>query len=182
MPNHMKNGSSYVAYKATKRRNEIARHRIACARVYGNPADIDGKQAIIDLAVDSGTRLAQWLVESLESQGYEIPESVRPRTMDEAGSADDTPASDTNARHHDEPGTDDPTTSDLRCQADALDAEINRLSEQYRRTDRAICPANANRGQWWADRRAELARLRDLLMARQRERARLSTLMLRGAR
>lgn len=116
MPNHMKNGSSYVAYKATRRRNEIARHRLACARVYGNPADIDGSQAIIDLALDSGTRLAQWLVESLEAQGYDIPDAVRPQ-MDEAGSADDTPASNVAPASEDQ---DDPTTKPLPCQAAAL--------------------------------------------------------------
>ena len=121
MSNHLKNGSSWVAYQATRRRNRAAEFA-ANQDGLGAHSQIDGNQAIIDLAVDGGTRLAQWLVESLEAQGYDVPDAIRPRKaaeMDEAGSADDTPASN-DAHRLDE--QDDPTTDGEACQAaDLLD-------------------------------------------------------------
>ena len=116
MSNHLKNGSSYVAYQATKRRNRAAEFA-AQQDALGAHSQIDGNQAIIDLALEMGDRLAQWLVDSLERQGYDIPDAVRPRTMDEAGSASDTPASNVAPASEDRP---DPTTDSLPCQAAAL--------------------------------------------------------------
>lgn len=63
-----------------------------------------------------------------------------------------------------------------------LDAEIDALGQEWQALNRAICPADANRGQWWADRRAELERLRGLLMERQRERARAANERMREGR
>lgn len=95
--NQMKSANSYSAHKATRRRTE-ARKFAAAAEVFGSGSDIDGKRAIIDLAVAGGYRLNQRLVEMLEAAGYEVPEAARPHKPaaednDEAGNAPTPPAS-----------------------------------------------------------------------------------------
>jgi len=65
-------------------------------------------------------------------------------------------------------------------QVAALDAEIEALGREWQNWNRAICP-DANRGQWWAERRAELDRLRGLLTEKQAERAAVAGRQMREA-
>ena len=77
--------------------------------------------------------------------------------VDEAGSAEDTPASKVTPTIEDQSHD---TTDDLDAQIEDITAKIDAASEEHRRTNRAICPQDCNRGQWWADRRRKLEALR----------------------
>lgn len=60
-------------------RRERMRRAAETALRYGADPSVDGRQALIDLALARGERLHPTLVASLEAQGYTVPDEVRPR-------------------------------------------------------------------------------------------------------
>jgi len=76
MANQMKSIRAYRKYQVTRRATQ-AQKFVEQQQVYGAGSDVDGGQAIIDLAVDFKYRLNPDLVAALEAAGYDVPAEVK---------------------------------------------------------------------------------------------------------
>lgn len=145
--NQIKSRASYLAHKATRRRTR-AREFQRQQTDLGAGADIDGRQAIIDLMADAGTRMAPSLYQSLVEAGYEVPEHIRPRGAEGAEDADDADEKTAGSATHtpavpspeEDPSTTQDTTDDGTCQQagadkteDSPDDDPDRQPSQPRR-------------------------------------------------
>jgi hypothetical protein len=91
--NQMKTTASYTSHKASRRATQARKFAQGQANL-GAGSGIDGRQALIDLMAETGTRMSVALYRSLVADGYEVPDAIRPKAPDEEkDEAGDAPAS-----------------------------------------------------------------------------------------